>query len=201
MALQCRKTCVYFWSLSWRQRCSQSKTQIPLAVKFTLETLFEAFKKERNNNWSGIVMETKTQMHSTIVELWQLRPTTNGKMLLSLLYMVSLTILIITGRRLQSGRFLYYVAVPTLALIVNSEDDPLFCPSVFPTEKSGKGGGNVPLKMVRTKHGGHLGYIFHEPDQEATERAAYWMPTELARFVEHIHSHPESHPSTDSRVQ
>jgi predicted alpha/beta-fold hydrolase len=113
----------------------------------------------------------------------------------------SLFILIITGRRLQSGRFLCYVAVPTLALIVNSEDDPLFCPSVFPTEKSGKGGGNVPLKMVRTKHGGHLGYIFHEPDQEATERAAYWMPTELARFVEHIHSHPESHPSTDSRVQ
>ncbi len=146
-------------------------------------------------------METKTQMHSTIVELWQLRPTTNGKMLLSLLYMVSLTIMIITGRRLQSGRFLYYVAVPTLALIVNSEDDPLFCPSVFPTEKSGKGGGNVPLKMVRTKHGGHLGDIFHEPDQEATERAAYWMPTELARFVKHIHSHPESHPSTDSRVQ
>jgi len=35
---------------------------------------------------------------------------------------VSLTIFIITGRRLQSGRFLDYVAVPTL--IVNSEDDP-----------------------------------------------------------------------------
>jgi hypothetical protein len=50
---------------------------------------------------------------------------------------------------------------------------------VFPTEKSVEGGGNVPLKMVRTNHGGHLGYIFHEPDQEATARAASWMPTEL----------------------
>ena len=93
-------------------------------------------------------------------------------------------------RQTSSIRFLNNVAVPTL--ILNSEDDPLFCPSVFPTEKSVEGGGNVPLKMVRTRHGGHLGYLFHQLDREGTECPASWMPTELARFVEHVHKHPEN---------
>jgi len=96
-------------------------------------------------------------------------------------------------RQTSCIRFIDYIAVPTL--LVNAEDDPLFDPMVFPREKSVEGGGKVPLKMVRTKHGGHLGYIFHQPDQTENEQAvASWMPTELAaRFIQHVHGHPENY--------
>lgn len=94
-------------------------------------------------------------------------------------------------RQTSSIRFLDYIAVPTL--LVSAEDDPLFCPSVFPKEKSVEGGGNAPLKMVRTKHGGHLGYIFHQPEPEDSRSVSSWMPTELARFVEHVHEQTQNH--------
>lgn len=93
-------------------------------------------------------------------------------------------------RRTSCIRFIDYIAVPTL--IVNARDDPLFDPLVFPVEKSVEGGGNSPLKMVRTEHGGHLGYIFHQTEQTDEKRMASWMPTELARFVEHVHDHPQN---------
>lgn len=96
-------------------------------------------------------------------------------------------------RQTSCIRFLDYIAVPTL--ILNAQDDPLFDPCVFPKEKSVEGGGQAPLKMVRTKHGGHLGYIFHQPEQSEyaeIERVASWMPTELARFIQHVHDHPQN---------
>lgn len=94
-------------------------------------------------------------------------------------------------RETSSIRFLDYISVPTL--VVSAEDDPLFDPLVYPLDKSVEGGGSAPLKMVRTKHGGHLGYIFHESEQTDGERVGSWMPSELARFVQHVHEHPDSY--------
>jgi predicted alpha/beta-fold hydrolase len=69
-------------------------------------------------------------------------------------------------------------AVPTF--ILSATDDP----SVFPQEKSIKGGRRAPLKMVRTNHGGPLGYIFCQPEHAfGSRRAASWMPMELALFI------------------
>eukprot|EP00566_Odontella_aurita_P006487 CAMPEP_0113580870 /NCGR_PEP_ID=MMETSP0015_2-20120614/30938_1 /TAXON_ID=2838 /ORGANISM="Odontella" /LENGTH=609 /DNA_ID=CAMNT_0000485157 /DNA_START=14 /DNA_END=1843 /DNA_ORIENTATION=- /assembly_acc=CAM_ASM_000160 len=76
--------------------------------------------------------------------------------------------------------------------IINAEDDPFFDPVCWPIEKSSEGGGAAPLKMVRTDHGGHLGFMFHRPsDIERMEGAALagresWMPTELGRFLDHV---------------
>lgn len=94
-------------------------------------------------------------------------------------------------RQTSCIRFLENIALPTF--ILSAADDPLFDPSVFPQEKSVEGGGRAPLKMVRTNHGGHLGYIFHQPEHEVgSRRAASWMPIELARFIRHVRSHPKS---------
>ena len=81
------------------------------------------------------------------------------------------------------------IAVPTF--IINAGDDPFFDPTFHPIDKSVDGGGKAPIKMVRTKFGGHLGYLFHRlSDAEKKEkRTSSWMPTELARFVRHIHNY------------
>jgi hypothetical protein len=82
-------------------------------------------------------------------------------------------------------------AVPMF--ILSAADDPLFNPSMFPQEKSIKGGRRAPLKMVRTNHGGPLGYIFHQPEHAfGSRRAASWMPMELALFIRHVRYHPNS---------
>jgi predicted alpha/beta-fold hydrolase len=78
-------------------------------------------------------------------------------------------------RQTSCMQFLENIAVPTF--ILSAADDPLFNPSVFPQEKSVKGGRRAPLKMVRTNHGGPLGYAF------GSRRAASWMPIELAMFI------------------
>ena len=85
--------------------------------------------------------------------------------------------------------FLDGIAVPTF--IVNAGDDPFFDPTFHPIDKSVDGGGKAPIKMVRTQFGGHLGYLFHRlSDAEKQEkRTSSWMPTELARFVRHIHNY------------
>lgn len=43
--------------------------------------------------------------------------------------------------------------------------------------------------MVRTKHGGHLGFMFHQlsENEQMVKRPASWMPMELARFLNHVH--------------
>ncbi|CAB9511135.1 Putative esterase YheT [Seminavis robusta] len=94
-------------------------------------------------------------------------------------------------------QFLDNITVPTF--IINAADDPFFDPSVFPWEKSSDFNKNSPIKMQRTDHGGHLGFMFHQeqgrndmerigiPMEASTmskqEENASWMPTELARFV------------------
>ena len=84
--------------------------------------------------------------------------------------------------------FLDGIAVPTL--IVNAGDDPFFDPEFFPWDKSVDGAGQAPIKMVRTEHGGHLGFLFHRPSeleiQEGWPRASSWMPHELGRFIRHV---------------
>jgi len=59
----------------------------------------------------------------------------------------------------------------------------------FPIEKSVDGGNDAPIKMVRTKHGGHLGFMFHQlsENEQMVKRPASWMPMELARFLNYVH--------------
>ena len=87
--------------------------------------------------------------------------------------------------------FLPGAAVPLL--IVNAEDDPFFDPDFYPIEESVDGGSNAPIKMERTKQGGHLGYMFHQlsDTEKNSERSTSWMPTELARFISHVHNYGE----------
>ena len=78
------------------------------------------------------------------------------------------------------------MAVPLY--IINAGDDPFFDPNFFPTEESVDGGALAPIKMVRTEHGGHLGFMFHqlEEDENKYNMNASWMPLELSRFIEHV---------------
>lgn len=78
------------------------------------------------------------------------------------------------------------VAVPLY--IINAGDDPFFCPDFYPMEETVDGGSLAPVKLVKTKHGGHLGFIFHQLDENETSKGkvASWMPLELARFIRHV---------------
>ncbi|KAL7473617.1 hypothetical protein ACHAXS_014100 [Conticribra weissflogii] len=84
--------------------------------------------------------------------------------------------------------FLKAVAVPLF--ILNAGDDPFFDPDFFPIEESVDGGAIAPIKMERTQYGGHLGFMFHQLSEEEKkiERKSSWMPMELARFVNHVHT-------------
>ena len=89
-------------------------------------------------------------------------------------------------------QFLNDIVVPTF--IVNAADDPFFDPDpdAFPWDKSSDYDETSPIRMVRTAHGGHLGFMFHQAadtsakeslaDGELEERAS-WMPSELSRFL------------------
>ncbi|KAL7570524.1 hypothetical protein ACA910_004300 [Epithemia clementina (nom. ined.)] len=95
-------------------------------------------------------------------------------------------------RNTSSLYYLEDIVVPTL--VVNAEDDPFFDPSVYPIEKTVEGGGRAPVKLVRTKAGGHLGFCFQQiDDNEETQDSesgdasgSSWMPSELVRFLQHI---------------
>ena len=92
-------------------------------------------------------------------------------------------------RKTNCINFLDDIEVPTL--IMNAADDPFFDPDYFPTEfccHSGEGRRKrSPISMVRTQHGGHLGYMFHQKDgnDPSTEDVSF-MPAELGRFVKHV---------------
>ena len=82
------------------------------------------------------------------------------------------------------------MAVPLL--IINAGDDPFFDPNFYPIEESVDGGGDAPIKMERTKNGGHLGFMFHRLSEDEKKRqkpASSWMSMELARFIDHVHSY------------
>lgn len=78
------------------------------------------------------------------------------------------------------------VAVPLY--IINAEDDPFFDPDFYPIEETVDGGSLAPVKLVRTKHGGHLGFMFHQLEGKDTNngKVASWMPLELSRFIRHV---------------
>lgn len=87
--------------------------------------------------------------------------------------------------------YLSNIRVPTF--ILNSADDPFMDPDFFPWEygcDSITGRQNQsPIKMARTANGGHLGYMFHQLEEDEEEYQAEdvsFMPLELARFVNHV---------------
>eukprot|EP00978_Attheya_sp_CCMP212_P015829 scaffold40970_cov49-Attheya_sp.AAC.2 len=97
-------------------------------------------------------------------------------------------------RQCSCLRFLDGISVPSF--VVNAGDDPFFDNTFFPWDKSVDHGGVAPIKMVRTDHGGHLGFMFHQSSTDdnggridTNKPPASWMPMELARFIEHVHSH------------
>lgn len=82
--------------------------------------------------------------------------------------------------------FMPGVAVPLY--IINAADDPFFDPEYSPIEETVDGGALAPIKLLRTKHGGHLGFMFHQMNENESgqNKAASWMPLELSRFIRHV---------------
>jgi len=111
-------------------------------------------------------------------------------------------------RQSACGVYLDGVTVPTL--VVNAADDPFFYDGDFPWEKGcdvvvvkrqGSNekivGGKLPIKLLRTEHGGHLGYMFHQLDDAAdVDLESSWMPTELTRFLCHVRAHDDDSDSS-----
>jgi predicted alpha/beta-fold hydrolase len=93
-------------------------------------------------------------------------------------------------RKTSSIHFMDTIAVPTL--ILNSRDDPFMDPDHFPVELTQEGGGQAPIKMVVTKNGGHLGYLFHQVESSDAILETSWSSTELARFFQHVHHQHET---------
>ena len=99
-------------------------------------------------------------------------------------------------RQTSSIGYLDQIAVPTL--ILNAKDDPFMDPSVWPVEKSVEGGGTAPLKLVRADHGGHLGFLFHQVDDDEDGLLRLhpqsplpppsWSANELGQFLGHVHT-------------
>ena len=61
----------------------------------------------------------------------------------------------------------------------------------YPFEESVDGGSLAPIKMERSKHGGHIGYMFHQLSdaEKKSKRSVSWMPIELTRFISHVHNY------------
>ena len=91
----------------------------------------------------------------------------------------------------QCSCYYYLPGVAVPLYIVNAGDDPFFDPNFYPIEESVDGGSSAPIKMQRTDHGGHLGYMFHRPSNSEERKSASWMPTELSRFISHVHNYDE----------
>lgn len=100
-------------------------------------------------------------------------------------------------RQTSSIHVLETIAVPTL--IFNARDDPFFDNSVWPTDVSFENGGHAPLKMIRSGSGGHLGFVFHEVD-ENDERLRNKTPSfgshTAANFIEHVRTYTKDNTET-----
>jgi hypothetical protein len=65
-----------------------------------------------------------------------------------------------------------------------------------------------PIRLVRTEHGGHLGYMFHQKDvkinpEDPTKQVSF-MPTEMSRFINYVQeqiSSPERHVEYDEEYE
>jgi hypothetical protein len=101
----------------------------------------------------------------------------------------------------SSISFLKSIRVPTL--ILNAEDDPFLDAGVWPAaEHCCTMNSESWIRMIRTEHGGHLGFCFHQVDEndgagtssarggrwhDATRRRSSWASSEAARFLNHVH--------------
>lgn len=88
----------------------------------------------------------------------------------------------------SSLRFLDRIAVPTA--IINAEDDPFFDSNVWPAAEE-----HSHLKLIRTRHGGHLGYQLHQVDDtdpRLQQKRPSWVSWEAARFLHHVHTFDDS---------
>lgn len=63
--------------------------------------------------------------------------------------------------------------------ILQALDDPFFVGNTNPENNP-----ELPCRIEYTEHGGHCGYVFHT--EELDRRESSFMPTELARFLEHV---------------
>jgi hypothetical protein len=114
-------------------------------------------------------------------------------------------------KQTSSIHYLHNITVPTL--IINAQDDPFFDNRIWPTQYAADNGGSVPIKMVQTKHGGHLGYYFHQMEMDQIDErrvattTAYptttngdsaikdtavriipsWSAWETGKFISHVH--------------
>lgn len=79
------------------------------------------------------------------------------------------------------------VAVPQL--IVQALDDPFFQGNIKPENDL-----SMPLRIHYTKHGGHCGYVFQSDKGQHCHTS--WMPTEMARFLDHVHQEQKQKSST-----
>ena len=92
-------------------------------------------------------------------------------------------------RKTNCVNFLDNIQVPTFIII--AADDPFFDPDFWPSEKgcdSSTGKKNLsPVKMVRTEYGGHLGFMFHQKQEDETDMTNIsFMPAELARYIDYV---------------
>ncbi|CAB9497251.1 Protein ABHD1 [Seminavis robusta] len=95
-------------------------------------------------------------------------------------------------RKTDCVQFLDRIRVPTI--VINAADDPFFDPNFFPfdkgcTSKEGREKRSA-VRLVRTKYGGHLGYMFHQREDDTREQEGRdevsFMPGELSRFIQHV---------------
>ena len=80
----------------------------------------------------------------------------------------------------RTAHVLDRISVPQL--IIQALDDPFFQGNTNPPDDPSQ-----PVRIHYTEHGGHCGYVFHSPDSGDGEPSTSWMPTELARFLSHVH--------------
>jgi predicted alpha/beta-fold hydrolase len=82
----------------------------------------------------------------------------------------------------KTAPFLDRVHVPQL--VVQALDDPFFQGAPNPPTTP-----DMPLKIVYTQYGGHCGYVLDTTDDPSSAaEGTSWMPTELARFLHHVHT-------------
>jgi uncharacterized protein len=100
-------------------------------------------------------------------------------------------------RQTSCVHFLDRIVVPTL--IINARDDPFFDDSVWPAAPTTQSeasmyDGKAPIQMVRSAHGGHLGYVFHQVDADDTRLVqtdnvpVSWHADQMGRFLRYLES-------------
>ena len=81
-------------------------------------------------------------------------------------------------RKSSTHNRLHEIMVPHF--ILQAMDDPFFVGNTNP-----KNDPTLPCRIEYSKHGGHCGFVFHS--EERDKRESSFLPTELARFVEHVY--------------